>query len=79
MKKITSLILSSIVLWTTQSTIAADGPVVIGGVEMPQVETSVAFEQMKKKIGKWEGQLTQGLTGDVIDVPQTPSAISPRP
>ena len=33
MKKITSLILSSIVLWTTQSTIAADGPVVIGGVE----------------------------------------------
>ena len=52
MKKITSLILSSIVLWTTQSTIAADSRVVIGGVEMPQVETSVAFEQMKKKMGR---------------------------
>jgi len=76
MKKITSLILSSIVLWTTQSTIAADGPVVIGGVEMPQVETSIAFEQMKKKIGKWEGQLTQGLTGDVIDVSYEWSLVS---
>ncbi|MDC1232001.1 hypothetical protein N8076_01865 [Gammaproteobacteria bacterium] len=76
MKKITSLILSSIVLWTAQSTIAADGPVVIGGVEMPQVETSVAFEQMKKKIGKWEGQLTQGLTGDVIDVSYEWSLVS---
>lgn len=68
MNKINSLILSSTVLWATQLAIAADDAVVIGGVEMPQVETSVAFEQMKKKIGKWEGQLTQGLTGDVINV-----------
>ena len=53
MNKISSLILSSSVLWAIQSVIAADDAVVIGGVEMPQVETSVAFEQMKKKIGKW--------------------------
>lgn len=49
MNKISSLILSSSVLWAIQSVIAADDAVVIGGVEMPQVETSVAFEQMKKK------------------------------
>ena len=76
MNKISSLILSSSVLWAIQSVIAADDAVVIGGVEMPQVETSVAFEQMKKKIGKWEGQLTQGLTGDVINVSYEWSLVS---
>ena len=68
MKKIFLLVTVSMILLTARTIFAADAPVIIGGVEMPQVETSVAFEQMKKKLGKWEGQLTQGLTGDVIDV-----------
>ena len=36
-------------LFNLQIAIAADAPVIIGGVEMPQVETSPAFEQIKKK------------------------------
>ncbi|MFL2838165.1 MAG: hypothetical protein ACJZ83_04785, partial [Pseudohongiellaceae bacterium] len=68
MKKISLLVTVSMILLIARSIFAADAPVIIGGVEMPQVETSVAFEQMKKKLGKWEGQLMQGLTGDVIDV-----------
>ena len=68
MKKISLLVTVSMILLIARSIFAADAPVIIGGVEMPQVETSVAFEQMRKKLGKWEGQLTQGLTGDVIDV-----------
>ena len=68
MKKISLLVTVSMILLIARSIFASDAPVIIGGVEMPQVETSVAFEQMKKKLGKWEGQLMQGLTGDVIDV-----------
>ena len=47
---------------------AADEPVVIGEVTMPARENSVAFKQVEKKLGKWEGKMTQGLTGAVIDV-----------
>ena len=47
---------------------AADEPVVIGDVTMPAVESSAAFQQVEKKLGKWEGKMTQGLTGAVIDV-----------
>ena len=47
---------------------AADEPVVIGEVTMPAVERSVAFKQVEKKLGKWEGKMTQGATGAVIDV-----------
>jgi len=47
---------------------AADEPVVIGEVTMPAVENSAAFKQVEKKLGKWEGKMTQGLTGAVIDV-----------
>ena len=47
---------------------AANEPVVIGEVTMPAVENSAAFEQVEKKLGKWEGKMTQGLTGAVIDV-----------
>ena len=47
---------------------AADEPVVIGDVTMPAVQSSAAFEQVEKKLGKWEGKMTQGLTGKVIDV-----------
>ena len=47
---------------------AADEPVVIGEMKMPAVESSAAFKQVEKKLGKWEGKMTQGLTGAVIDV-----------
>ena len=53
---------------TAVSAHAADEPVVIGEVTMPAVESSAAFKQVKKKLGKWEGRMTQGLTGAVIDV-----------
>jgi len=46
----------------------ADQPVVIGDVAMPEVKSSEAFKQVEKKVGKWEGKMTQGLTGKVIDV-----------
>ena len=41
---------------------------VVGGVEMPEVQNSNAFNQVKKKLGKWQGKMTQGLTGAVYDV-----------
>ena len=47
---------------------AADQPVLIGDVEMPAVDSSAAFRQVEKKLGKWKGTMTQGLTGRVIDV-----------
>ena len=53
---------------TAISAHAADEPVVIGEVTMPAVESSAAFKQVEKKLGKWEGRMTQGLTGAVIDV-----------
>jgi hypothetical protein len=68
MKKFCVVAAGLILLLNVQAVIAADAPVIIGGVEMPQLETSAAFDQIKKKLGKWEGQLTQGLTGDIIDV-----------
>ena len=37
---------------------AADAPVKIGDVEMPAIQSSAAFEQIKKKVGRWEGRLS---------------------
>ena len=68
MNKVSVVLTGLIMLSNLQIVVAADSPVIIGGVEMPQVESSAAFEQIKKKLGKWEGRLTQSLTGDVIDV-----------
>ncbi len=48
--------------------IANELPAVIGGVEMASGEKSAAFEQVRKKLGKWEGTMTQGATGAVFDV-----------
>ena len=45
-----------------------EAPAVIGGVEMASGEKSAAFEQVKKKLGKWEGTMSQGATGAVFDV-----------
>ena len=47
---------------------AENDTTVIGGVEMPEIQNSKAFNQVKKKLGKWEGEMTQGLTGAVYDV-----------
>ena len=48
--------------------ISASEPVRIGNVEMADEAKSEAFEQVRKKIGKWEGKMVQGLDGNVIDV-----------
>jgi hypothetical protein len=48
--------------------LVADDAVKIGDVEMASAEKSVAFEQVKKKLGKWEGTMVQGLNGAVINV-----------
>ena len=68
MIKVSAVVAGLTMLFNVQTVIAVDAPVMVGGVEMLQVESSEAFEQIKKKLGKWEGQLTQSLTGDVIDV-----------
>ena len=47
---------------------ANEAPAVIGGVEMASGKKSAAFEQVKKKLGKWEGTMSQGATGAVFDV-----------
>ena len=49
-------------------TIFADDSYKIGDVEMASDTKSKAFEQVKKKLGKWEGTMVQGLNGAVIDV-----------
>ena len=46
----------------------ADETVKIGDVEMASDKKSAAFEQVRKKLGKWEGTMIQGLNGAVIDV-----------
>ncbi len=49
-------------------TIFANETVSIGNVEMANEKKSQAFEQVRKKIGKWEGTMIQGIDGNVIDV-----------
>ena len=65
LRKIT-MILGALLVIASQS-ISAE-PVTIGDVEMGNDSKSKAFEQVKKKLGKWEGTMTQGLTGAVFDV-----------
>ena len=60
------LSLSALFLITFQSLNAET--VTIGDVEMGNDQKSLAFEQVRKKLGKWEGPMTQGLTGAVFDV-----------
>ena len=47
--------------------IIADDTVKIGDVEMASDKKSAAFEQVRKKLGKWKGTMVQGLNGAVID------------
>jgi len=50
------------------SVVASNETITIGDVEMASDTKSAAFEQEKKKLGKWEGTMVQGLNGAVIDV-----------
>ena len=47
---------------------ADDAPVTIGGVEMSNSSNSAGFLAVKKKLGKWQGRMTQSLTGQSFDV-----------
>ena len=42
--------------FTTQLLLAADEPLIMGDVELPAVASSIAFEQIKKNLGRWEGE-----------------------
>ena len=65
--KTATMLLASTVL--SYSALAAESNrTVIGDVEMPEVQNSKAFDEIKKRLGKWEGKMTQYLTGDVFDV-----------
>ena len=64
--KIATMLLASTVL--SYSALAQSDRTVIGDVEMPEVQNSNAFDEIKKRLGKWEGKMTQYLTGDVFDV-----------
>ena len=66
LKLITFLLTSMMISFSAFS--AENDVTVVGGVEMPEVQNSNAFNQVKKKLGKWEGKMTQGLTGAVYDV-----------
>ena len=48
--------------------IFTDETVSIGSVEMANEKKSKAFEQVRKKLGKWEGKMVQGIDGNIIDV-----------
>ena len=61
-----SLTLFTVLLFSW--TIYANETVSIGNVEMANEKKSKAFEQVRKKIGKWEGTMIQGIDGNVIDV-----------
>jgi len=62
--KILTLLTALLLSWN----IFANETVSIGNVEMANEKKSDAFEQVKKKIGKWEGTMVQGIDGNVIDV-----------
>lgn len=56
------------ILFALSSAVVTAEQTVIGDVAMPEVKSSAAFKQIKKKVGKWQGEMTQGLTGKVIPV-----------
>ena len=66
LKRTTTLIITMLISFSTIAN--HHEPVVIGEVEMAEDTKSAAFNQILKKIGKWEGKMTQGLTGAVFDV-----------
>ena len=61
-------IMSLIVALFVSLNIFSNETVSIGSVEMANEKKSKAFEQVRKKIGKWEGKMVQGIDGNIIDV-----------
>ena len=46
----------------------AQEPVSIGVVEMPAVNSSAAFKEVKKRLGRWEGMMRQSISDRDIPV-----------
>ena len=69
MREIVKSVLAALLCVGSSWVFASDNtPVTIGGVEMANSSKSAAFAAVKKKLGKWEGQMTQSLTGKSFDV-----------
>lgn len=69
MERIAKATLATLVFLSSYWVFASDDDAVtIGGVEMANSSKSAAFEAVKKKLGRWEGQMTQSLTGQSFDV-----------
>ena len=69
MREIVKSVLAALLCVGSSWVFASDNtPVTIGGVEMANSSKSAAFAAVKKKLGKWEGQMTQSLTGESFDV-----------
>ena len=64
LSKLVTLVLTAIV----SLHISSADPIKIGNVEMADDVKSQAFEQVRKKLGKWKGKMVQGIDGTVIDV-----------
>tara|TARA_B100000579_G_scaffold99044_1_gene78585 strand:- start:61 stop:603 length:543 start_codon:yes stop_codon:yes gene_type:complete len=63
-----SKLLTLIIATFVSLQIVSADPIKIGNVEMADDTKSQAFEQVRKKLGKWEGKMIQGIDGTVIDV-----------
>ena len=69
MKTLTTFLAAALVFGASSAAVASDDePITIGGVAMENSSSSAAFAAVKKKLGKWEGQMTQSITGAVFDV-----------
>lgn len=66
-KNISTIVVALLSL-TINALAAEPGPISIGSVEMLTDAKSQGFEQVREKVGKWEGRMTQGLSGEVFDV-----------
>ena len=69
MKTLTTFIAAALLFGAGSAAVASDNEAItIGGVAMKNSSSSAAFAAVKKKLGKWEGQMTQSITGAVFDV-----------
>jgi hypothetical protein len=69
MKMIMNVLILLVSILLSHSAISAESnTVVIGDVEMPEIQSSKAFNEIRKKLGKWEGRMTQDVSGETFDV-----------
>lgn len=61
-------VLLGTVIFALFSSMTSADTVEIGGVAMPPIDNSEAFKHVQKRVGKWQGTMTQGSSGQVIDV-----------